>query len=175
MANHSAEFPDGTLSLEVFKSFFAVSGDEDSFVYKEGHERIPDNWYRRPVADYSIPAFLVDVLDHGVRYPRLLSVGGNTGKVNTFTPVDLGNLTGGVFNAATLAEGNNLECFVYQSIQAATPDILGTTVKNPAAAARPLLDTIRTRLGSLACPQLTKFDSKLFEKYPGYKRSGGAV
>lgn len=36
------------------------------------------------------------------------SIGGNTGTVNSFTGVDLGDTTGGVYNAQTLFEGNNL-------------------------------------------------------------------
>ena len=55
MANHSAEYPEGYLDRETFKSFFAVSGSPGNFQYKEGYERIPDNWYRRPIGfDYFI-------------------------------------------------------------------------------------------------------------------------
>jgi hypothetical protein len=59
MANHSKEYPDGYLDKETFKSFFAVSGDSGAFTYKAGWERIPDNWYKRPVADpYTIPGYI---------------------------------------------------------------------------------------------------------------------
>jgi len=48
MSNHSTERPNGFLTTEVFKSFFALSGDGDNLVWNPGKERIPDNWYRRP-------------------------------------------------------------------------------------------------------------------------------
>ncbi|KAF2433910.1 Cloroperoxidase [Tothia fuscella] len=176
MANHSAEYPDGTLSLNVFSSFFGVSGQEGKFIYKEGNERIPDNWYRRPIGDdYSIPSFLVDVLDHGAQYPPFLDVAANVNGPNTLAPVDLSDLTGGVFRTGGLLEGNNLECFVLQSIMAAQPDILGSFFLDVKSATRPLTNNIQTQLAGLACPQLNKYDTTLFQKYPGYQRSGGAV
>lgn len=56
MANHSVQYPEGYLDKETFKSFFAVSGTSGSFTYQPGYERIPDNWYRRPLTDaYTIP------------------------------------------------------------------------------------------------------------------------
>jgi hypothetical protein len=48
MSNHSAERPNGFLTTEVFKSFFAISGPPGNLVWNPGKERIPDNWYRRP-------------------------------------------------------------------------------------------------------------------------------
>ena len=41
MANHSAQYPDGYLDKETFKSFFAITGQSGSFQYQAGHERIP--------------------------------------------------------------------------------------------------------------------------------------
>ena len=61
-------------------------------------------------------SFVLDVIDFGLKDPRLLSIGGNTGKVNTFTGVDPSALTKGIFNGATLTQGNNLECFIFQLI-----------------------------------------------------------
>ena len=51
MANHSAQYPQGYLDKETFKSFFAVTGKSGAFKYTPGYERIPDNWYKRPVGD----------------------------------------------------------------------------------------------------------------------------
>ena len=49
-ANHSAERPEGRLDQETLKSFFAITGSGPGhFTYKEGWEKIPDNWYRRPI------------------------------------------------------------------------------------------------------------------------------
>lgn len=44
MSNHSSEKPGGTLTREVLKSFFAVTGDgPGNFQHNRGQERIPDN------------------------------------------------------------------------------------------------------------------------------------
>ena len=37
-------------------SFFAITGESGAFEYNAGWERIPDNFYRRPLSDpYTIP------------------------------------------------------------------------------------------------------------------------
>jgi len=44
MSNHSAEKPEGTLTRDTLKSFFAVTGDSPgNFVHHRGQERIPEN------------------------------------------------------------------------------------------------------------------------------------
>ncbi|KAJ9659345.1 hypothetical protein H2198_003221 [Neophaeococcomyces mojaviensis] len=176
MANHSEEYPDGYLDRQTFASFFGVTGDnEDNFVVKQGWERIPKNWYKRPINDeFSIPDFLLDVVEHAEYYPRLLSFGGNTGKPNTFAGVDIANLTGGVFNTATLLEGNNLECFVFQTILAAGPDFLGTTFTDVQKALAPLADKVMDLLANEGCPQLLEVNQDLFKKYPGYTEAYGS-
>ncbi|KAM0329874.1 hypothetical protein ACHAQA_004039 [Verticillium albo-atrum] len=176
MANHSEEFPSGTLSRQVFSTFFGVEGDSpDNFEVKQGHERIPENWYKRPIGDeFSIPDFLVDVLEHAAYYPRLLNVGGNTGKPDSFALVDIGDLTGGVFNTAMLAEGNNLECFILQIIQAAAPDVLGTMFTDVRKAMAPLTDQLQQMLAGKSCPQLQSVNWDLFKEFPGYTESYGS-
>ena len=48
LANHSAEYPRGFLTPEVFESFFSYTRDaNNNLVFTYGHERIPDNLYRR--------------------------------------------------------------------------------------------------------------------------------
>jgi hypothetical protein len=42
MSNHSAEQPGGTLTRDVLKTFFAVTGEPGNFVQHRGQERIPD-------------------------------------------------------------------------------------------------------------------------------------
>lgn len=112
MGNKTEENPQGVLNGDILKTFYAVSGEEGNFKYNRGHERIPDNWYTRNAGDsYSIAYLISDDLEMVLQHLDLDSVGGNTGEVDTFTGVDLSNLTGGVFNAATLLEGNNLFCF----------------------------------------------------------------
>lgn len=72
-------------------------------------------WYKRAVGDeYTIPYFNTDLLAAAVQYPEFLSVGGNTGKTNSFTGVDINQLTNGAFNAQSLLQGNNAICFAYQ-------------------------------------------------------------
>lgn len=63
MSNHSAQYPQGYLDKETFKSFFAVTGDSGNFKYQPGYERIPDNWYKRAIGtEYSIPAYVMHPL-----------------------------------------------------------------------------------------------------------------
>ena len=177
MANHSAEYPEGYLDRQTFSTFFGVDVDtkRKTFNVKQGYERIPENWYKRPIDDeFSIPDFLLDVLEHASYDPRLLSFGGNLGKVNSFAGVDLGDLTGGVFNLANLLEGNNLECFVFQITLAAAPDFLGSTYTDVKKALTPLSDKVMQLLADKICPQLEEYNHKLFEKYPGYTEAYGS-
>ncbi|KAJ3883945.1 hypothetical protein F5051DRAFT_464271 [Lentinula edodes] len=75
-----------------------------------------DNWYKRAIGDeYAITSLFLETTANALAHPEFLSVGGNTGQVNTFAGVDFANLTGGVFSASTLLEGNNLGCFVLQA------------------------------------------------------------
>lgn len=169
MANHSEEFPEGSLSRKQLMTFFAVTGESGSFQYKEGHERIPDNWYKRAVGnDFTIAAFLLDLVNHGLKYPPLLSIGGNTGTVNSFTPVDLGSLTGGVFNSASLLQGNNLACFLLQAATIATPDIATGLLSVVSNAKKAIIDLVGDSLSGLACPKLEKLNEDQFKSYPGY-------
>lgn len=176
MANHSEQYPDGYLDRATFASFFGVEGNStDNFVVKQGWERIPDNWYKRPLDDeFSIPDFLVDVIEHASYYPKLLSFGGNTGKAGDYFAIDITNLTGGVFEATTLLEGNNLECFALQTLLAAAPDLLGGDFVDIKKATATLNDKIIQLIGNAACPQLQSINSKLFEKYPGYTEHYGS-
>lgn len=176
MANHSEEYPEGYLSRQTFATFFGVDGDnEDNFVVKQGWERIPDNWYKRPIDDeFSIPDFLVDVVEHASYDPRLLSIGGNTNGVNSFALVDFGNLTGGVFNTANLLDPTSLGCFVFQSTLAAAPDFLGSTFTDVKKAMTPLTDKVMDLLAGQECPQLLEYNQDLFKSYPGYTEAYGS-
>ncbi|KAL6707356.1 hypothetical protein ACN47E_004135 [Coniothyrium glycines] len=168
MSNHSAENPGGVLTRDVLKQFFAVTGEPGSFVHNRGQERIPDNWYKRPLANaYNIPETVSDVLVNNAMYPGIVRFGGNTGTVNSFAGVDLTDLTGGAFNLATLSEGNNGACFLLQATLAGMPSV-----------ASPLLGTVGSLVGwvtqqlgplnsKLGCPQLANFNNQLFNKFPG--------
>ena len=193
MGNKSAEHPDGVLTQEVLKSFFGITENSDgSFSGGAGYERIPDNWYKRAIGDeYTIPFFVLDLNYEALQYPQFADVGGNTGEPNTFTGVNVTDLTSGVFNAQTLLEGNNLFCFAYQMAQAGLTDQLlalgGTLTEligtiSPAAA---------SAISDLGCPvsrwnanqswatdsngslqQLNNIETSLLEQFPGYTRGG---
>lgn len=94
-------------------------------------------------------------------------VGGNTGSPNTFTGVNIADLTSGVFNAETLLEGNNLMCFAFQTVNAAAPDILKGLIGNVLVAVQKLTDALEPLLSPLGCPQLAKYDTTLLAKFPG--------
>lgn len=107
-------------------------------------------------------------------YPGIVRIGGNTGTVNSFAGVDLQDLTGGVFNLATLGQGNNGACFLLQASLAGLPDITNPLL----GAVGSVLGWAKQQLGpitqQLNCPQLATFDNKLFAKFPGASyRPGG--
>jgi hypothetical protein len=94
-------------------------------------------------------------------------LGGNTGKPNTFTGVNIADLTGGVFNAETLLEGNNLMCFAFQAVNSASPDILKGLLGNVLLAVQKLTVALNPILSQLGCPELAKYDTSLLAKFPG--------
>lgn len=174
MANKSAEYPEGRLDGNVLKSFFSITGESGNFTYTAGYEKIPDNWYKRNLADpYTIPFFETDVLAAAVQYPQFLSVGGNTGTTNSFTGLDIKNLTGGVYNAQSLAQGNNLACFAMQGAVQSLPDFISGLATDTSA--RDALGVaLNNATNSLGCPQLNNIDKSQFAKYPGYAKSTSA-
>lgn len=172
MSNKTAENPEGVLNQDVLKSFFAVTGNPGSFVYTPGYERIPENWYKRAIGDeYTIPFFISDLLAYAAQYPEILSVGGNTGTVNSFTGLDISNVTGGVYNSKSLTQGNNLQCFLLQFIQQTSPGLLSGLFLNPSGALATLTKELSGLLSGLTCPQLSKVYLDEFNMYPGYKKA----
>lgn len=168
MANKSAEFPEGYLDANTLKSFFSITGTPGNFKYTPGYEKIPDNWYKRAIGDeYGLVAYIGDVMAAAEKYPQFLSIGGNTGKVNTFTGVDVTNLTGGVYNAQTLAQGNNAACFALQFAQQAAPDVLKGLLSTLSNALSVLNNELGGVLSGLQCPQLKSIDTSQLAQYPG--------
>lgn len=93
-ANKSVVYPDGFLDQNTLKSFYAISGPDDSLIYTPGYERIPENWYTYPTGKvYNVPALLLDLGTIMQKHPELLAFGGNTGTVNSFAGLDITNLT----------------------------------------------------------------------------------
>jgi len=170
MSNKSSEYPEGYLNGDVLKSFFSITEDaQGKFTYTEGNEKIPDNWYKRAIGDeYTIPYFNIDLLAAALEYPQFLDIGGNTGEVDTFTGVDAQDLTGGVFNAATLAQGDNAMCLAYQFAQQAAPDILKGLFSSLTKPLTQLSEAVGNAAAAAGgCPELTSIDNSQFAKYPG--------
>ena len=128
MSNHSSEYPNGILDKETLKSFFAITEHADgSLTWQPGYERIPDNWYRRPLGpqnEYSPTSFALDLVKIAETVPEAVSVGGNTGTTNSFTGVDLGDITSGEYRTQDLLDPTKFVCFFYQLTLAAVPDFL---------------------------------------------------
>ncbi|MCJ1263364.1 hypothetical protein MMC22_003234 [Lobaria immixta] len=174
-SNKSAAYPEGFLDRGTLKSFYAMSGPEDGLVYTQGNERIPENWYTRPVGDpYDIPYFLSDYKTQVQEHPELLAFGGNTGTVNSFTGLDVTNLTGGAYNAETLLQGNNLGCFLFQSAVLLAPDLIRNTgvIADVLGAVAKVNTAVAQAVSGLGCPQLSQYDydDSQLSKYPGYTK-----
>ncbi|TVY16126.1 Aromatic peroxygenase [Lachnellula arida] len=180
--NHSAENPDGWLDKESFKSIYGVSGPDDNMVYTKGSDRIPENYYKRPELFLFMDGAKDLVHYTIIKYPQLFSIGGNTNGVNTFTGLDFADITGGVFNAADLLEGNNALCFAFQVLREGSPNLLSSLY----ATVGPILDALTEALGtvftSLDCPaykDLSVNGTDLFTyfkaTYPGAALTNGGV
>lgn len=111
-ANKSAAYPEGFMNRDTLKSFYAMTGNDASdLTYTPGHERIPENWYTRPQADpYSVPFFDSDFKTLIQEHPELLTFGGNTGTVNSFTGLDVGDLTVSIYAPASQCPTTNILC-----------------------------------------------------------------
>lgn len=181
LSNHTDDNPDETLAKNVLRSFYGVTENPNgSLSYTPGHERIPENWFPRQTP-YTILDFNAAEAALLVKQPELLSVGGNTGEVNSFAGIDVGNLTGGVFNAANLLEGNNLVCFALEVVKFAGPNSLSSALKTLSEPIE-LLGKIVAPLVDLSCPVFedltvggTNFWDHAMQLYPGANKSGSAL
>lgn len=163
MSNRSAEEPAGVLDRNVLKSFFSVEGEPGSFVHTPGHERIPDNWYKRPAGNaYSITLVNADTVVNNAMYPGIVRFGGNTGTTNSFVGVDVTDATGGVFNGASLLEGDNLSCFMLQASQAVILDQFSPVVSGIAGF---LTENLEPLQSALSCPALADFDTDFWNQF----------
>ncbi|KAL1592611.1 hypothetical protein SLS60_011027 [Paraconiothyrium brasiliense] len=180
--NHSMSHPEGALTKEILKSFFAVTEDENGALsYNEGWERIPENWYKTPV-DYGLVQLNLDTVALASLHPELASIGGNTGTVNSFTGVDISNITGGILNVQTLLSGNNLLCLAFEVIKTVSPGALSTIYKTLAVPLQMITDALAAPLLDLGCPAFedmrlggTDIFKELAQLYPGANRTGGGV
>ncbi|KAI5363761.1 putative chloroperoxidase [Septoria linicola] len=164
MSNHTKENPTGYFDGNQLKQFFGVTGNPGSFRWLKGQEKIPNNWYRRPnnpVESYNAADVLLDLQAQFLAYPYQVKFGGDTGRTNTFTGVDLSAVTKGADNGATLTQGNNLQCFFAQAAQAAISDLAGATLLAVNQITSQYFAPVTAGLG---CPTVGKFDQTLFNK-----------
>ncbi|RDA90100.1 hypothetical protein CP533_2565 [Ophiocordyceps camponoti-saundersi (nom. inval.)] len=153
MANHSAMGlnPLGHLTKDIIKSFYGVYGDEPNFEYREGWERIPNNWYRRPV-DYTLVDFLLGGQAMAAMHPQLLSMGGNIGRVNTFTGLDLSDLFGGAFHSYNLLRGNASICVGLHVLKTLTPSPFSSVYANFVVPLKLIEEAINPLFKVMNCP-----------------------
>ena len=86
--------------------------------------------------------------------PEAISVGGNTGEVNTFTGVDLGNITGGAYQTSDLTNPTKFVCYFYELTLAITPDFLRSEALGSALAGA--LNLLQTKISPLVDPSCAK-------------------
>ena len=164
MSNHSAEYPNGILDKETLKSFFAITEASDGTLsWQPGYERIPDNWYRRPlgiVNEYSPESFAQDFLQMAAAVPEAASVGGNTGTVNSFTGVDLGDITGGAYRTTDLLNPTKFVSNFYQLTLALVPDFLRSEALGSLLGGA--LNLLQTEISPFVDPSCAKIGENLF-------------
>ncbi|KAF2167170.1 hypothetical protein M409DRAFT_54361 [Zasmidium cellare ATCC 36951] len=172
MSNHTAEEPAGYLDGYNFKSFFGVAGEPGNFTWLKGQERVPERWYRRPsYAPYEAQDVVGDVAIGYLAYPDTLKFGGNTGKVNTFTGLNVANISGGILDVSTLFTGDNFACFSFQLLQQGIPNFLDNAINDLAPVTDLINKYVGPIVGGLSCPQLGNLSIGLFDQFPGYKYS----
>lgn len=162
-------------------AFFGVEKlDDGTLKYTPGHERLLPSWKRRPLAaTFGLDDIVLTLLNAAAVNPHLLSVGGNAGKVNSFTGVDVGDLTGGVFNAIDLVDDPTaLACYLYQAgIEELIPTQLNAIYKVTGEALDFVGKYLKTPFRKLAtaggnpCNTPVNNDTlvKSYDKYPGSK------
>ncbi|KAJ8117814.1 heme-thiolate peroxidase [Boeremia exigua] len=109
-------------------------------------------------------------------------IGGNTGTVNSFSGLDLHNITGGLLSSASLLEDNNLLCFVFQVLKTFTPNSLSPLLASLAFPISLVTDVLAAPLLSLACPaweDLTEGGEPLWNliqrSFPGASQAGSSL
>jgi hypothetical protein len=90
-------------------------------------------------------------------YHRTFKVDSNTGTVNSFASIDLGNLTSGTYSSANLLQGNNLGCFAIKAMQAGLPDTSKAFLSDITPALELVNQYTRPILGNLGCPTLAAY------------------
>jgi hypothetical protein len=92
-----------------------------------------------------------------IQYPGILRFGGNTGTVNSFSGVDLSDLTGGATN------------FLYQASLSGLPDAAEPGLGAVGSVLNWATSQIAPLQQAISCPQSGKLNNTLFNKFPGAK------
>ncbi|KAF2994254.1 hypothetical protein E8E13_001492 [Curvularia kusanoi] len=182
LSNHSSASPEGILTQDVFKSFFGVFEDsQGNLEYREGHETIPQNWYRMS-GEYGLVPMNLDLVSWVMKHPELGSIGGNTGTVNSFSGLELHNISGGLLNSVSLLEDNNLMCFVMEVLKTFLPNSLSPLLATLTAPINMVSDVLTGPITSLACPawkDLTQGGEPLWDviqqNFPGASKAGSSL
>lgn len=175
-------YSNASIDKFTFRNFFGVyEKDDGQLEYKRGWERIPENWYRL-VGEYGLVDLNVDLAAWVTQHPELANIGGNLGEVNSFAGVDMKNITGGVLNAVTLLEGNNLICFTLEIVKAFAPNSLSPLFATLEKPLQLINDALLDPLLDLDCPAFDELKEggedlleSLLDKFPGAKKSGFAL
>lgn len=181
MANKTADDHEGGVLLpSTLMQFFSYEEKNGQLVYTYGHERIPENFYKRNELDnWGLVDILAGVVQQCLAYPATCAIGGNTGTVNSFAGIEVGDISGGLYNSAALTDPEKLGCFLSQNIQAEVPSALsGLVQKNQLAdlVTSTLLPALAQGLG--ACNDVKNFNGKprtmasYASKYPGATNKG---
>jgi hypothetical protein len=142
--------------------------------FNHGTERLPENWYKRSELDpWGAKDIAASTAQQCASYPSSCLVGGNTGEVNSFSGVNLGDISGGFVNAVEdLQDPQRLGCFISQMVKADTPSSLSNVLEGAAlVSALALIDTqlvpALKNLGS--CPNVPagKSQNEYAGKFPG--------
>lgn len=126
---------------------------------------LPGPRYRRPlgaVNEYSPVSFAQDLVQMAAVVPEAVSVGGNTGEVNTFTGVDLGNITGGAYQTSDLTNPTKFVCFFYQLSLAIVPDFLRSEALGSALAGA--LNLLQTEISPFVDPSCAKIGESILRQ-----------
>lgn len=170
MSNKSAEYPEGILNKATLKSFFSISGPENNLQWTKGHERIPDNWYKRNDLDqYTIPYFNTDVLYFAETIPEILIPGCNMGTVNSFNDLSVSQLSGAAYTTQSVAQ--NPLCFATAFAAAEGSAFLGLSASQTSV----LTGAIAAAEKALgySCPAINNANLASLEACPGNTFYGG--
>ena len=170
MSNKSAEHPEGILNKQTLRSLMSISGPDDNPVWTPGHERFPDIFYKRNDADqYSIPYFESDILFIAQKYPQILTIGCNQGKVNTYNPISIDTLTNGAATAQSVL--SNPFCFQIDFLEASSTSLLGLSQ----AQASKLNSGLKAAATAAKCPPnpISSASVSALKNCPGFSTYGG--